>query len=681
MPSRHLFPVLLLATLACNGDDPESPAADTGAAVDTSAHPDVTPDDTEVPDTVVPDTSDTTRDTEHDIPEDHTDCATGIYCLDGVLTHDQSNGAGALTYDNGCSYDLHTCEFGCEARSFMDPYELGDGELLSTLCHPDPTPRAPHILPCDPGETTESCVIPGWDWSVPSHATIAPNSGLFSEEASPDHHIDTRVIDVTWRQLNPAPGVYDRAATGSAQGMDFDGFDEQLGIDGPYWMRIWASGVDWAPEWVQTECGVGAVGTDYDDQDHLPIWEACVWDHLMTLYREVFITWDLRNDDDLRFIYVPGAFTWAEFDLDEIVGQAVENHGLTFPVFHTWFQGALTDLVGIFNGENADTSDDRAYKLVYTGEDYPWSPWGTEDDLLAHEAVSAGMGIRTGITELYNFHLNHAPAYGAHIMADGHVVVDDTWQLFDGRRVAATENECFNDCGYRTDNTEPAVVLANLKALQLHMNWIYGWPDESYMETFPEHWSFVRHSLGQTVASTTDAWVALREYEDVYWRDDDESHSWSAHPWIHNFERWLVQRDVAPDGMTQRGTTEVTGDMHRANGTSYEGRRTDLASGQNSLYFDLDDRLAARIAADPERRAELRVVMRTLDGISSGVSLALNDVDTIEVIRPPNGELETVVFRLDDVALDGSVGDGFDFRLVAAHGDVEVMFVRVVLVP
>ena len=42
---------------------------------------------------------------------------------------------------------------------------------------------------------------------------------------------------------------------------------------------------------------------------------------------------------------------------------------------------------------------------MYTGEDYPFGPWGTDDDLYARRAVDAGMGIRNGISELYNFHV------------------------------------------------------------------------------------------------------------------------------------------------------------------------------------------------------------------------------------------------------------------------------------
>ena len=56
------------------------------------------------------------------------------------------------------------------------------------------------------------------------------------------------------------------------------------------------------------------------------------------------------------------------------------------------------------------------------------------------------MGIRNGITELFNDHLGEAPAYGSHIGDDGRLHTDESWIGLDGRVIGA-ENECFTaDC-------------------------------------------------------------------------------------------------------------------------------------------------------------------------------------------------------------------------------------------
>src|SRR5690606_21031218 len=140
-------------------------------------------------------------------------------------------------------------------------------------------------------------------------------------------------------------------------------------------------------------------------------------------YRAVFVDAGLAADPRLRFVYVPGAFTWAEYDY-EMVSAAVETGDLDEEQYLAWYAPAWADLVELFG--------DNAHKLVFTGEDYPFGPFGEADDLLAADAVAAGMGIRTGITELANFHLSEAPAYGSRIEPNGHLVVDESLPIHNG---------------------------------------------------------------------------------------------------------------------------------------------------------------------------------------------------------------------------------------------------------
>ena len=83
-------------------------------------------------------------------------------------------------------------------------------------------------------------------------------------------------------------------------------------------MRLFASGGDWAPEWVATGCKVHGYAADYDGQSHLPIWNECVWGHLLDTYRALYVGKNLRADPRLRFVYVPGACTWSEYDYETI---------------------------------------------------------------------------------------------------------------------------------------------------------------------------------------------------------------------------------------------------------------------------------------------------------------------------------------------------------------------------
>ena len=514
-------------------------------------------------------------------------------------------------------------------------------------------------------------VVDGDDWTLPEHVRPAENSGYFSEEASTEDLVAVRSIDVSWRQIQPEQGApLDRSSSGSAQGMSFDALDAQLAEPGDFWMRIFASGEDWAPGWVAEECGVGTYGPDYDGQSHLPIWDECVWGHLMDTYRALFVDLGLADDPRLRFVYVPGAFTWAEYDY-EMVSDAVERGDLDEETYLAWYDHAWTDLVDLF-GENA-------HKLVFTGEDYPWGPFEEADDLLAVKAVDAGMSIRTGITEPSNFHLSEAPAYGSHIQPNGHMVVDESLPIHSGRFIVATENECFNDCGYETSDPYYAVRQANLKSLQLRMNWMYVVPGPSFMAEYPEHWDWVRLSLGHTAETSTDAWAALRDAEDTFWADagqtgpfENES-DWPSRPWVRNLERWLVQVDE-PGSIAHRTEVDThVGELEEANGTAHEGLSTEVAAGDTGFLFDVDPRFAASVSGE----TVLKVTF--LDTGAGSFAIDTDAGTSAAVDRTGSGQWRTATIALPE----GSVSaDATRIRLSVAEGadDLVVRFVRLVRV-
>jgi len=517
--------------------------------------------------------------------------------------------------------------------------------------------------------------VAGDDWSLPAWVTPSANSGFFSEAAAPAFDVNVRVADFTWRQLQPTQGSFSQTTADAVYGMTFPSWNAQLAGSDPIWLRLWVSGDDWAPVWAKTLCGVSPVGTGYENDAHLPIWNACLWQQARELFRQVLLVHGLRADPRLKFLYVPGAFTWCEFDFD-VPTQAAADFGLTFAAFDGWFQPAMQDLVDILNGENANPADDFAWKLIFTGEDYPFGPWGVADDLLARDAVVKGMGIRTGITEEFNFHLNHVPAYGTTIAADGHMVTDESWRALDGRRIVATENECFNDCGFTVSDPAYAVKMANLKALQLRMNWIYVVPGPSYMAEYPALWSWTRLELGKRVWEAPDAWVALREAEDLYWVDDT-SHTWAGAPWVRNFERGLRQRDVVPEGVVRRGTDVRSNEPTPENGTAYEGLRTELALGRNSIYLDLDSRffsggvvpVEVKVTYRDAGSGSFRIDYPVVGGVAS----------TVQQVYTGSGGWRTVTFALADALWNDSLAGGNDLQLVATGpADLEVRFVRIV---
>jgi hypothetical protein len=450
--------------------------------------------------------------------------------------------------------------------------------------------------------------------------------------------------------------------------MSFESLDDQLAEGGPYWMRIFASGEDWAPEWVLEDCAVDVYGPDYDGEKHLPIWNDCVWGHLMQTYSDLFAEAGLASDPNLRFVYVPGAFTWAEFDY-EMVTAAVDAGDLDWSTYSAWYSYAWSDLAAIF-GTNAT-------KLVFTGEDYPFGPFGAKDDLLAADAVGAGLGIRNGISEISNFHLSEAPAYGSMIQPNGHLIVDESLPIHDGTRIVATENECFTDCGYDTDEPYYAVRQANLKSLQLRMNWMYVVPGPSMLEEYPEQWDWLRLSLGQAASTSPDAWAALRDAEDTYWGESvDESDlgrfadpaEWSDRPFVRNLERWLVQVDV-PGSVAHRTSADLHSQVLQPdNGDAYEGLSTAVADGDTGFAFDLDEGFVTGSAP--------LVKVTFLDAGAGSFTVDTGAGSSVSIVRTGSGAWRTATVALPTVVTGGA----WDVRvsLAAASDDLVVRFVRVV---
>jgi hypothetical protein len=510
----------------------------------------------------------------------------------------------------------------------------------------------------------------GDDWSLPSWARTADDSGFFSEDAAPTDHVRVRSVDLSWRQVQPEPGPLDLGAAGEAQGMTFDPLGVQLDEAGPYWVRMFSTGVDWAPRWVIRRCDVHTIGRDYDGERHLPIWNPCVWSHLRHTWQRLLVGQGILDDPAFRFAYVPGGFTWSEFDFD-VISQAHRHGYVTKDRFLTWFGDML--------GDFATMAGRSRGRLVYTGEDYPWGPFGRADDLLATRAVRAGLGVRTGISELSNFHLSETPAYGSHIKPTGHLGIRARPPTGSAGRVTATENECYVDCGYHAQHLRYAVEMSNLKALQLRMNWLYVVPGPSRLDTFGAHWNWVRRSLGHRAADSADAWAALRTATDEFWRYPDppfgpHGRVWHGRPWVRNLERWLVQRDVPPRAVAHRSRAAVyRHEIESDNGVALEGLRTRLARGDDSLALDLADaflgvgtRADVLIKVTYLDRGHGRWWVRTAHGRTPAI--ALHDTD----------RWKTATFRVNGFAARDALPGGTDFWLTANGSDLTARFVRVV---
>jgi hypothetical protein len=194
----------------------------------------------------------------------------------------------------------------------------------------------------------------------------------------------------------------------------------------------------------------------------------------------------------------------------------------------------------------------------------------------------------------------------------------------------------------------------------------------------------MRLELGKTVFDAPDAWVALRDAEDNYWNGNDPTlvcgatgFAWTTCPFVRNWERWIVQTDVAADGIPKRGSEKHQNTLDANNGTAFEGLSTDHAHAMDYLYFDVDDRFL-HATTQP---VDLKITYRDLGTASWQVQYTSTSgiASTTSVTNAATGAWKTTTFHLTDATFDGSLAAGTDFRVYGGGtGDVDVRFVRLV---
>ncbi|MEC8423328.1 MAG: hypothetical protein VX000_06095, partial [Myxococcota bacterium] len=200
----------------------------------------------------------------------------------------------------------------------------------------------------------------GLDWSVPTWAGVPANSGYFGKVQSPGSGIQWAAASVGWRQLHPEQDTFDRTRSDRipfdlVNPVRTEVLDEVVRGDIPYWLRVYTAAADWAPTWLADVCTAPdaqpflyttGYGADATDVEILPIWNECIWSVFLICVMVVLsdadctpdstgalpptcpvskdgepidvVGWNLRDDPELRMVYVPGAFRYVEYGLGAV---------------------------------------------------------------------------------------------------------------------------------------------------------------------------------------------------------------------------------------------------------------------------------------------------------------------------------------------------------------------------
>ncbi|MBM3883441.1 MAG: hypothetical protein FJ387_27665 [Verrucomicrobia bacterium] len=528
------------------------------------------------------------------------------------------------------------------------------------------------------------------DWWLPDWVKPVPNSGIYGAQNAPQGFVDVEHVVLPWGEIEPREGVYDWSLLTVA-----------LSKGRPVWVRFFASDVSHCPEWLARK---------YPDlKRHRYRWPDGGYDditgyiHGQTTVRsagDFYEVWDPRfeaefrrfldafaqagfgRDPRIRFAYFPHAFRWNEYSLKWVPEMA--KAGFTPEQYVAWFKRTLADYVAAFDGD--------AGRIVYTGTgNREWIEWTGDDasfkrwdrainlpdggNVLSQACLNLGAGVRDGFTEAFN-RFSWRPDWGLDLVTEGgyrYSVINESHPLISAdRRFFGTENEDFD---YLWPNVKHYhwLKLSTLNMLRLRMNWLFL----GDYRVAPDLLQYMRRTMGRKVHESPDAWVALRQYRDPYLVDDQRGDGTEN---IRNFERWLYQRDLAPDGRTVAvERIEPPEKFRQLNGGSWEALRTDHRNGSDRIYFNVDDRFLKG------GRNRVLVKVTYLDNHRGPWQLEYDAGEKAPhkpakpVVGIGDGKWRTVTVELEDAAFENRQHGWADFRLRNdGHSDLTVRFVRLI---
>ncbi len=511
------------------------------------------------------------------------------------------------------------------------------------------------------------------DWWLPEWVKPLPDViGFYGPNPDDVPQQTLKLVAFRWRDVNPQEGVYDWSILENA-------------LKQPYniYIRLENSDVIHCPEWLSKKYpDLKPLKLDYytdlfevkSEGLFYPIWHSGFKQEFKKLL-ESFKEHQFASHPHLKFTYIPGAWKSGEFDVTFI--ENLEAQGMTPDDFLQWFQELIDAYVNAFGKENA-------HKLMYTGHDViPLTDGDVKwrqalDRKLFSYVVERGGSTRFGLLGKYNFVMTDMPNYGIRLETIGgvkYMITDDNSPLIaDPKRFIGSESEQIDNENIPV-STYYQLKMSALKNLQVRANVVFL--GREIWNRAPKLHQYMLKTLGRHYYDSPDAWCALREGKDIYqlWSRGhlNEQDGW----WVRNFERWLFQRDVDPDGRTVRTYYIKTPVQH--NEESYEALRTDHQNGSDYIYFGVDDKFIRGGSNN------IKIKVTYLDNNTSDWWLEYDAFDgdfykisSVEK-NENNGNWKTVTFNIDDATFLNRQKNNHDFRIYnGGSEDISIRFVRVI---
>lgn len=513
------------------------------------------------------------------------------------------------------------------------------------------------------------------DWWLPEWVRPLPDVvGFYGNNPLDVPDQTLKLVTFRWKDVNPREGVYDWSV-----------LEKALSGKNNVYTRLENSHVIHCPEWLAAKYPdlkgkilKGDPTPDNWGQDtggtYYPLWHP----GLKAEFRKLLQSFKQRRfgaHPRLKFSYIPGAWAWGEFGVAFV--KEMKAEGMRPEDWMAWWREWIDAYVDAYGKENA-------HKLMYTGLDYLSLcdgdvEWRRAIGRFPFEYVwKQGGSTRFGLLEKFDFLTGDMPVYGVAAKEIGgaryFVVDEDNPLIADPKRLIGAENEEVANANIPWDNYYQLKMTA-LKSLAVRVNCVFM--GAGVWQKGREIHSYMLKTLGRHYWDSPDAWCALREGNDVY-QEWSRYHLGHRGKWaVRNWERWLVQREVEPDGKTLPACPVKL--PVKFNEEAFEARRTDVASGSRCLCFGVEDRFLKG------GRTPVQIKVTWWDDAAGKWWVEYDAAGgdpykkTRVVEKKGDGAWKTETFEVPDAGFGNRQKGGMDFRIHnGGASDLTVRFVRVV---
>jgi hypothetical protein len=570
----------------------------------------------------------------------------------------------------------------------------------------------PVLFGCNTNKSELLYTKPGFDWSLPSNVKPTPNTGFTwiwgnwkwvndwqeiypLEDTNNVYFAEYIIFD--WADVNPQPGIYDFSYIDKR--IDSILNDEIPGLGFALWPRIYARSV-------REETKLHGTGTLHEGDPMLPRWledfskvaEKPLWlkgkkeveyltDGAVAAWipnsvfldaLEMFLdTLGARYKDHPKMAWVECRFNdshWGEGGFrsgKKEIQRAEKELQLDLENYKTY----MFRFIDMW----ADAFRKQEHKIVFND----WEPTvpglpekyrPIQQEILAR-AIDKGMGGRDGQVEVWNRYLT--AGYGNVVNDDGYIIFNDDYPPVKEGRVWFTENEAYIFPGPRrtfgpAEFEEYRWFTSNLRLLQMRRNWV--WIKKEACFKWPEITRYMQLSLGKTPETSLDGFCNLRE---GYVHIKENGENIGDRP-VKNFERWVWQRDIGPDGQTKPVIKFDIHNLHQwasARGYEYKARSTNLSEDQTSLYFNVSKEWF-------NEQHDIQLFVTYLDSMETTWQVVYPKKEglwsTPKVSVGNSGEWKTAVFSIPDFYPGETLPGNMDFKIrVTGENDGIFRLVRV----